>query len=156
VGWLKKEPKGWTCTKRGFPPAKLRMATEKEVESLRNAAEKCVEVIERAIGIRLDYSQESLSKLDDLIEVHWAGMDPPEGFKGEIVVMGAFLGECINRNFGSHWVFDESNQWFGVEKEDVATVSPFNKVEKRFYEGRSHCLETLYEFFESQSERTAG
>ena len=151
---LKKAPKdvsvtkGWTLTKRDYPPSKLRDATNEEVSNLKKAANACVENIETIIGVKLAYNQESLKRLDDLIDSHWGGMNPPEGFKGEIVVMGAFLGECINGNLGSHWVYDENNKMFGVQHEKVGTAFPFNKVEKRFYIGRTNCLETMYEAFE--------
>jgi hypothetical protein len=82
-------------------------------------------------------------------------MNPPEGFRGEIAVMGAYLGECMVRNLGAHWVYDENNKMFGVEQEKVGTAFPFNKVQKRFHEGRSNCIETMYEAFESEVNRTA-
>jgi hypothetical protein len=72
LGWLRKEGKGWTTTKRDFPPAKIRPVTEEEVKGLRMATAKCVEVIEQIIGVRLNYDQASLAKLDDLIDTHWA------------------------------------------------------------------------------------
>lgn len=97
---------------------------------------------EMAPQIRLDYSVDSLQRLDQFITEHF---DPPGSkFVGETlpVGIGCYVGEVIIRHLGGHW-----NAEGKPEVNDIGPVKaifPIDKAIKRFKNGREDSLAWYY------------
>ncbi len=84
-------------------------------------------------GVALDYDAASVEWVDGFIERQRARFPGAEA-DGLVNVIGAFLGECIIRNFGGRW--RESEGSWGVFFEGDTAAFPFAKVRKQFDHGR--------------------
>lgn len=104
---------------------------------------------EMAPQIRLDYSVESLQRLEQFISEHF---DPPGSkFVGENLLtgIGCYVGEVIIRHLGGHW-----NQDCKPEVNDIGPVEaiyPIEKVQKRFELGRQESLSWYYHSIAKQA-----
>lgn len=88
----------------------------------------------------LDYSGESVMRLDGLIDEWWPR--PRKGTHESMVpTIGAYVGEVLIRTTGAHWVSDDA-EGYGIEL--VGTAYPLNKVAKRFERGRDHSIGQFY------------
>jgi len=97
---------------------------------------------EMAPQIRLDYSVESLQRLDQFITEHF---DPPGSkFVAETlpVGIGCYVGEVIIRHLGGHWNKEGKAEVNAIGPVDA--VFPIDKALKRFTEGREHSLAWYY------------
>ena len=84
----------------------------------------------RATGCMwLDYSPESVMRLDDYIAEHWPERPKKNTFESMIPTMGAYLGEVLARQTGACWVKDKNG--YGLELRG-STAYPMTKVGKRF------------------------
>ncbi len=97
---------------------------------------------EMAPQIGLDYSVDSIQRLENFIAEHF---DPPGSRQVSdslVVGIGCYLGEVIIRHLGGHWNRQdrpEINQVGAVE-----AVFPIEKVRKRFENGPTDSLAWYY------------
>src|SRR5690606_16752957 len=93
---------------------------------------------EMAPQIGLDYSIDSLQRLDQFIADHF---EPPgEKFAGDtlLIGVGSYVGEVIIRHLGGHWN-DEGKPEIN-EIGPVQAIFPIEKAQKRFQNGRTDSL----------------
>lgn len=99
-------------------------------------------------GIDLDYTEESLEELDDLIDMIWADSPITEEEAVEAVVAnwGAYFGLTILHNLGGEWVFRKDLEHTAVRFPRLSLeIFPLHKVKKRMMLGKE---EHLYNFYE--------
>jgi hypothetical protein len=68
----------------------------------RELAERCIDACQRALGVTLDYSEESLAVLD-----HWLAevpADKPELIELVAPMAGAYFGELSRQRLGGSWL----------------------------------------------------
>ncbi len=113
-------------------------------EGLREAAEFTAADAARTLGIRLDFTRESLKTLDDAIDRF---VDPSSPLIGVMVMSyGAYLGEVVVRTLGGRWRPSSSLDDVAiVEIGRVAEVYPMRRVAKRIQEGSENSLDFWYE-----------
>jgi hypothetical protein len=97
---------------------------------------------EMAPELGLDYTVESLQRLDQFIAEHF---DPPNSkHVGETlpVGIGCYVGEVIIRNLGGHWNADGQPEINDIGP--VQSIFPIDKAIKRFQNGREDSLAWYY------------
>lgn len=90
----------------------------------------------------LDYSVESLQRLEQFISEHF---DPPGSkFVSESLPLGigCYLGEVIIRHLGGHW--NEDGQPEINEVGAIQVIYPIEKAQQRFKNGRQDSLAWYY------------
>ena len=97
-------------TRASKPGASPELHTEKWEDvpeapsAITDLAEACVRFVERALGVRLDYSPETLPLLDHYIDAaRTAARDKPEPIEVVVESAGAYLGEVVRRRYASWW-----------------------------------------------------
>lgn len=110
---------------------------QKLADSNRNLA-----TLRTRFGIQFDYSEHSLTALDDVISECWSG--PPKKMEVMVAMFGSYLGETIRRQLGGKWAEDEG----GYHLIDVsgvdARIDPFSKMRKRFLDGSAESLSSYF------------
>lgn len=104
---------------------------------------------EVASELRLDYSVESLQRLDHFISENF---EPP----GSKVIaeslpqgIGCYLGEVIIRNLGGDWSEDSKPEVVGLGI--PTTILPIEKAHQRFQNGRQDSLAWYYHSLAKQA-----
>jgi hypothetical protein len=91
-------------------------------------AEGCVRFVERAVGVRLDYTPETLSLLDHYVtSAAEEARQRPEALNLVARSVAAYLGEVIRRRYGGWW-HDEGDDvaaWTLRFEPVFMTLSPF-------------------------------
>ena len=100
--------------------------------AIRDLSEACVKFVERAVGVRLDYTPETLSVLDHyLAQARGAAPARPEAVPLLAQSAGAYFGEVVRRRFPAWWSAegDDPTYW-RVELEPVyLAFSPVQLIE---------------------------
>lgn len=98
---------------------------------------------EMAPQVALDYSVESLQRLDRFITEHFEQRGAQ--LEGETlpVGVGCYLGEVIIQNLGGHWSADGRPEIRGLG-DSLPPVLPLEKALKRFQNGREDSLSWYY------------
>lgn len=98
------------------------------------------------------YSEETIKRIDEyVIPIMKMNLNKELEYKN-CIVLGIYLGECINRKYGSFWVYNDG------EKEDIYNHHiawdennrsfPIQKVFKRFKNGEEDSLVVYYRLCE--------
>ncbi len=106
-------------------------------------AESCIDIVSQVFGENLAYDEESIRKLDSIIDEGW--VTPTEVDETTIDSFGAFLGEATIAVNGGKWV-ETKNGWV-VELNGIQ-FQPFNLVEQRFTQGGSNPIILGYFMFQ--------
>lgn len=80
----------------------------------RDLAEACVQYVERALGVRLDYEAETLPLLDHYLEeARAAASERVEALNLAAHAAGAYFGEVVRRRHASWWRIEgeDPSQW---------------------------------------------
>lgn len=95
------------------------------------------------MGVYLSFDEESILKLDNLIQEAWPNQPPAQiDIDNVILLFGSFLGEAIIQTLGGKWVNTE--QGWGVKIGD-ATLMVFTKVKKRLLHGMEDSIFYYYQ-----------
>lgn len=92
-------------------------------------------------ALQLDYSPESLERLDQFISKTFEGpaaSPAPDNLQADV---GAYVGEVVRRHVGGEWAEDGSVRAVGGE---VSQVNPIGKARKRFANGQEDSLAWFY------------
>ena len=100
-----------------------------------------IDTAKQSFDVDLKYDEESVLKLDDIIQSAWPEK-PPVQIDSVILVFGSFLGEAIKHTLGGEWVRTE--QGWGV-KIGEATLMVFTKVKKRLLNGMEDSISYYYQ-----------
>ena len=106
-------------------------------------AETHVEMSKANFDVALDYSEESLYTIDEIISKHWDS--PPVMMDDVVLTFGSYVGETIRRLQGGTWRFDNE---LGFTLTDIGGAGirafPFAKVHKRFTNGEEDSIAHYY------------
>jgi hypothetical protein len=109
---------------------------------MRLAADTFVKPAVQGGAIWLDYSPESVDRLDALIAESWPGV-PEKGTYGSMVpAIGAYVGEVLVKQTGARWVRDPK-EGYGVELNGQVAF-PMAEVGKRFELGPDYSIGAFY------------
>jgi len=97
-------------------------------------------------GIILDFSQESINKLEDILQKDKNKFFRKEEINIQTRMFGAFLGEVIRKNIGGTWMFSKN---LFILKFDEFELFPFNRVYKRITEGEEFNIYHYYKVIEN-------
>jgi hypothetical protein len=95
----------------------------------------------QSFDINLKYDEESILKLDGLIDSAWLDKLPTE-LDSIILLFGSFLGEAIRHTLGGVWV--EAEQGWGLRVGE-ATIMVFTKIKKRLLNGAEDSISYYYQ-----------
>jgi len=112
----------------------------------REAGEFCLVAQER-FGLDLNYSPDTLSQLDNLIETEF-GPGSADDNAALIVQMGSYVGEVVLRAFGGAWRADEElfhSPAIIIEGRLQARTFPLSRVWQRFEFGDEKSLVAYYD-----------
>lgn len=108
-------------------------------ERMRRMAGLCAQFGGRVFGEHLDYSIESVGRLDRMIMAGWGSSSSVENpGEGVIESLGAYLGEVLIRRSRGRWVTSVNDQEPGMilflprdEGDESQTVSPFMLIREK-------------------------
>ena len=92
----------------------------------REEAQLVVDTLREKEDVRLDFSAESVSWLDDYIAEHRAALDAGEKRLLQ-EKFGAYLGESMRRAVGGKWVADAGDRWI-IAFSERDHASPFEWI----------------------------
>ncbi|MDF2922952.1 MAG: hypothetical protein K0R57_1866 [Paenibacillaceae bacterium] len=123
-------------------------------------SEDAIEIANK-MGIELDYSEESLKLVNDILEKYYQGI--PKGIKKlftkgpsneQIVQMskvwGGYVGEVIRRNLGGEWGMSKNFENAVSLMVNSAEVYPPAKVNKRIMNGKEDDIYFYYKVLKQQ------
>ncbi len=95
--------------------------------SLEDFARSCVRFVEKAVGVTLDFTPETLPVLDHYLrQARDLSAQRPESLPLVTAAAGVYLGEVIRQRHACHWNQDDDDPmgWFLDFDDDVMTVYP--------------------------------
>jgi hypothetical protein len=96
------------------------------------AAELFVDIARRHSGVDwLDYSGDSVRRLDGLISSWWPPHPPRDDYESMVLVIGAYIGCVLCRDTGAVWVVDDGRQEPAVEIPGLGRAFPVSRVARR-------------------------
>jgi hypothetical protein len=90
----------------------------------------------------LDYSPQSVDRLDELIAESWPGVPEKGTYRSMVPAIGAYVGEVLVKHTGARWIRDPK-EGYGVER-DGQVAFPMAEVAKRFELGPEHAIGRFY------------
>jgi hypothetical protein len=109
---------------------------ERSIVRIRELAEYVVREFGPLSGIDFGYDRESVRWMEGFIERDRERADPARGVpRGLVNTIGAFLGECVVRETGGSWAWDEAREDWSVVFPRGGGAFPFVKVWKQFENG---------------------
>lgn len=114
------------------------------IESIPRYAARHVEQIKKSFREDLHFQKSDLRRLDDVIENAWDNRVPKD-IDALVLAFGSYFGETIRRLRGGVWEYDSEKGYCLRDVGGVATVYPFEKVRKRFINGRKESLAVFYQ-----------
>lgn len=120
--------------------------TQREVASL------WVKTARKVGGWSFDYSEASVTLLDEVIDDLWDPDRRPgeEELDSLTKLMGAYLGEVMIRNQGGRWSWSPDRQMPALLVGQTRWAYVLDKVYKRQVHGAEHSLVQFYEFYRSR------
>ena len=111
----------------------------------------------RELDWQLDYSEQSVQTLEEMIESQFADWRPWRG--GKVAkknfpvasLVGAYLGELMIRNVGGRWGWMPEFDVAAVQLPSEIWTSPPSKAQKRFVNGPEDDLAFYYEALKSEA-----
>lgn len=106
-------------------------------------ADLVVQIMHEQLGVTLAYDERAVAWLDAYIEQQRLTL-ASETIDHLVDRFGAFLGECVRRQFGGAW--GQINGQWAIVFDAQNGVFPFAKVRKQFIHGSSDSIESFYKF----------
>ena len=119
------------------------MVSKKQIQkAITQLADSGVRFARNNFGIQLDYSEESVTQVERILQLMHADIKDSRPTSSQIKsvssLLGAYLGEVVRRKWGGRWYMSRH----GPQKEQVHTLEisghstfPINKVYKRLLNG---------------------
>ncbi len=103
-----------------------------------------------AAKVNLDYSEDSIQRLEEFIELHEEHLEPEEETAKNAKYWGAYIGEVFRRNVGGEWLQweDEYGKAAAIECNGTK-IFPIDKVNKRIFQGKENHLPSSYATFKA-------
>jgi hypothetical protein len=112
---------------------------QKFIQQIPEFAELHVAKSKDNFDVSLDYSENSLRQIDEIITKHWP--EPPVFLNQVVMTFGSYVGETVRRLLGGRWEFDADR---GYTLADIggtgSRIYPFAKVHKRFTNGEEDSI----------------
>jgi hypothetical protein len=108
---------------------------------IRENAELVINTCKQQMNVTLAYNEKSVAWVDDYIERNRKTLSENQ-VEALINVIGSFLGECIQRNYGGIW--SQRDEGLAICFDSKNCVFPFNKVEKQFINGSEDSISSFY------------
>lgn len=120
---------------------------QKIIAQIPEFAESQRRIASDVFNANLDYSAESIAKLDGIIADGWPD-EPPVLLEEMVMAFGSYFGETIRRVHGGNWRYDTKH---GLHFEvGGIKIFPFTKVRKRFLNGTEDSLGYFYSFIRAE------
>lgn len=108
-------------------------------------------------NIHLDYTEESVDKIEELTEIIHKEIKSNSNVKHENIdkvtkIIGSFLGEVIIINLGGKWEVNE-NKSIIIKFNNQSECSPFGKIYKRLNNGKEDDIEFYYKVLKENISR---
>jgi len=117
-------------------------------------AQLCVSAVRNIEGFTLDYSEESLAKLDEIIEKLRQDGVSSEQIAETLFSFGCYVGEVFVRHASGRWRLTAETPMaraagfpLVIQLSAKAYCNPIDKVFKRLEEGKEHELTYFYRVF---------
>ncbi len=109
------------------PPPSVLAPAPAAIDDLAGA---CVRFVQRALGVELDYTPETLPLLDHYLDAaRSAARDKPEPAEVVVEAAGAYLGEVVRRRHPSWWRIDDGPHAARLEFRDLfLSFSPMDMI----------------------------
>lgn len=135
------------------------MSEEDLSEQMADLAEEAVQVAKARFATELDFSTESIEKLERILDgiyrsrarrwaaKHWGGIPGEKKTWGWALLGGAYLGETIRRHWGGQWTHQKNGnpeEALTLWVRDVP-IHPAAKVYHRLVDGPEHNVWHHYE-----------
>lgn len=101
-----------------------------------NEVDEFIEESKKALGVILDYSPESLERLNAIIDGGW---NPKTGGPIVIRITAVYFGETVVRNLGGRWRIVRPIEDCAIVG-DYGTIRPFHIVAQKFAIGKDFSL----------------
>jgi hypothetical protein len=122
------------------------------IDSIPELAEKNRQTAKEIFDLDLDYSAESVKRLDQLIQEGWPA-GPPILIDQVVAGLGSYLGETILRLHGGSWKFTAEDGIYLDVGNTNTKIWPFAKVKKRFLNGEEDSLGFYYAVIRNELEK---
>lgn len=125
---------------------------EGEEEWIKEQSRDFIKGMKKTFGTKMGLDEDSLEKLDDLIEDGWAGKTP-EHLDLVVASFGSYMGEALKAVHGGAWKVDPDSGERAVVISNKVAVFPFSKIEKRFRNGKEDSISMLLRLIERGLEK---
>lgn len=120
---------------------------------------KAVDAVRNVDGISLDYTPESLAKVDEVILRFRKDGQTMAEVGSTIFALGCYVGEVFVRNDGARWVMPDAEAqrvgftMMGLRTSDGKFLNPIGKAMKLLKNGQEDSVMYFYSAFHSPSVR---
>ncbi len=125
---------------------------EGEEEWIKEQSRNFIKGMKKTFGTKMGLDEDSLERLDDIIEDGWGGKIPEE-LDLVVASFGSYMGEALKAVHGGEWKVDPEFGERGVVISDKVAVFPFSKIEKRFKNGKGDSISMLLRIIERDLEK---
>ena len=115
---------------------------DEEIQRIVANAQLAVKMFADVENQELHFDEQSLAIVDAFINKKF-GVFERATLNGLVSTLGAFLGECIRRNFGGKW--DIIRGELCIRFSEGNAVFPFTKVRKHFEDGATDSILGFYQ-----------
>lgn len=110
-------------------------------EQLCDTAERLIVTFREHMNKELTFDGESVEWIDGYIE-RMRPHFPADKRSGLVTSLGAFVRECMIRNYGGQWM-ERDGSW-GVQVSKRIWACPFSKIEKQFENGSVDSVASMF------------
>lgn len=117
-------------------------------QQMSESAKEAMKLTRKHFVVELNYSEESLQELDEVVDdfrLHMPDGERPETLALLVRTWGAYLGEVIRRQLGGAWVETEAEADESAAMQvGGQTIEPLTQVRLRLERGKQHDLCEFY------------
>lgn len=93
--------------------------------------------------LSLEYDTAAIKYIEEFIERQKSNFDEDQR-KGLVNSLGAFIGQCIIKNYGGQWQMDEESKSVCITFDEKNKIFPFAKTAKQFDNGLEDSVYSFY------------
>jgi len=115
---------------------------EEELQRVSRNANVAIRMFAEIEGHTLGFDEDSIRIVDEFVNTK-VGVFADQILSNMVSVLGAFLGECVRKNWGGTW--DIINSELGIRFDEKNAVFPFSKVRKQLENGAADSILSFYQ-----------
>ena len=119
----------------------MKYPDQSTINLIQESAQVCRDAARANLGTNLEFDEDSILKIDDLISRGW---QPGQPSSMTLQVWGCYLGEAMRQTLHGSWVLTDSGLGIAVGH---AVAHPLAKMEKRFVHGVAEEITLFYKAF---------